>query len=420
MQNLVANSCLEKCQNVDDQFSIFLQQHQIPNYHRHQKNIIVFLMFRLSRREQIQLISKELDEDIHDYKKTLYTLVTIEKITLPKHRELLFSLSYFISFLIHYSGLSFQFTSPITQPYMPLFSDLGCSQFRDFINEEHKNNNLCIRHYIIEIKHFLLFIERGLVLNISNLKLEHVRAFEDHLLNRVLLEEIQQSTAYNRLRFLCVFLNYLQKVQCISFQYKIPAQFRFPKTRDNEYVSSKDREQLLHTIITNKAKNWARDLCIALSLIDLGCRPIEVSNLRINDVHLTEHKLTLYCKKSDMRTLRVSPFVIKHLSNFIKNERTLADTSDYIFMLSSGTRMTANCIGRVIRQYNHMAFNEIRFSAKALRHTYITDALENRNDFDQVSKSAGHKYWRSTMHYLHRSTKRLLTNTLPYNPMKRG
>ena len=71
----------------------------------------------------------------------------------------------------------------------------------------------------------------------------------------------------------------------------------------------------------------------------------------------------------------------------------------------------------MIWKFNKKAFGKAKINAKALRHTYATNALENLNDFEEVSKSMGHLHWISTEYYVHKSIKRLLANSLPFNPL---
>ncbi|WP_139193876.1 hypothetical protein [Anaerobacillus alkalidiazotrophicus] len=65
-----------------------------------------------------------------------------------------------------------------------------------------------------------------------------------------------------------------------------------------------------------------------------------------------------------------------------------------------------------------MEFGSALYPAKAFRHTYITNALQEYS-FERVSKAIGHKEWRSTYYYYDKSNKRLLENTLHYNPLSK-
>lgn len=44
----------------------------------------------------------------------------------------------------------------------------------------------------------------------------------------------------------------------------------------------------------------------------------------------------------------------------------------------------------------------MKFSPKSLRHTFITNALNNQNNIDDVAKAVGHKHLISTLYYFYR------------------
>jgi site-specific recombinase XerD len=106
------------------------------------------------------------------------------------------------------------------------------------------------------------------------------------------------------------------------------------------------------------------------------------------------------------------------VKNHLEIHRNLLSKNDPLFTNNDGTPITSSCITTMIKEYNYITFEKIMFSAKSLRHNYITNAIDEGHNLDQISKSVGHKSWRATMHYLHRSIRRLLDNTLKYNPVK--
>ncbi|TXK72256.1 site-specific integrase [Paenibacillus sp. N3.4] len=103
---------------------------------------------------------------------------------------------------------------------------------------------------------------------------------------------------------------------------------------------------------------------------------------------------------------------------YLEYRKNLPAMTDHLFLLETGEPMNTKAIGAQINMYNKKAFGEARFSAKSLRHTFITNALNDRNDIHQVDQTAGHKHLVSTLHYFYRSIETLLENTLPYNPVE--
>lgn len=240
---------------------------------------------------------------------------------------------------------------------------------------------------------------------------------KDHLVQYEQSGHLEINSLYNYLIHIRKFVNYLNMMGVIDFKYVIPDRFYTKIKRRNSYVTTADRERLLDVIFSSNKKTQLRDLCIVLLLIVTGCRSSEICSLRIEDVHKTEHTINIYSKKSSSRTLDIPPYIMEYLAHYIEKERKFDFPHHSLFLSTTGTVMSSNNIGNVVHTYNKLAFNEKKFSSVDLRHTFITDALDNKNDLDQVADAAGHKHWRSTMHYLHRSHQRLLDNTLPFSPL---
>lgn len=75
-------------------------------------------------------------------------------------------------------------------------------------------------------------------------------------------------------------------------------------------------------------------------------------------------------------------------------------------------------MGRLLIEKRKKLNSGNRIFGRALRHTFITNAIDNNNDPFQVAETVGHKHLVSTQHYLHRSINRLLKNTLNHNPIE--
>ncbi|MDQ0913949.1 site-specific integrase [Paenibacillus sp. V4I5] len=291
--------------------------------------------------------------------------------------------------------------------------------FRNYIEQMKKRNASCIEEHYSNIGYFLRFLKKNGIPTLDSLPREIIKNYEKHLESRFLLKEIKKSTAYKKLQKLKNFINYLYSINLVGYKYDIPQKFKGNKiTRDNEYVTNEDRLRFIETIVISNHRNMQRDLPITLIFVDIGCRPIEVCNIKISDVNITESTLTLYCLKSGQRVLKIDKFVMKHIAIYLEYRKNLPAETDHLFLLETGNPLNTKAIGAQINAYNKLAFGQSRFSAKSLRHTFITNALNDHNDIKQVAESAGHKHLVSTLHYFYRSIETLLENTLPYNPVE--
>lgn len=247
---------------------------------------------------------------------------------------------------------------------------------------------------------------------------DDVLRYENHLINRIRKKEIKDETAYSCIKNIKLFLNFLYHKKIINFQYTIPKKFVVQPTRLNSYIDKNLIQDLIISTFAIQSRNKYRFLAILFLLVETGCRPIELANLKMCDLKLTEKKIIFNSIKSDKRTLSLDRYVIKVLKRYIKIRKDLKSSEECFFLLNNGKPMRSKNFSDIVYDLNKKAFGQNLINARALRHTYITNAIDNNNEIKDLAEAVGHKHWDSTIYYLHRSKKRLLENTLSFNPIK--
>ncbi|WP_424474915.1 tyrosine-type recombinase/integrase [Oceanobacillus kimchii] len=245
-----------------------------------------------------------------------------------------------------------------------------------------------------------------------------LKKYETHLEYRYSLKEISARTVYGYISYVKLFLDYLYMRNIINFEYIIPRKFIVPPTRSNDFVDAKSIMTLFDSVLNRKSEIKYRNIAILLIILDTGCRPVEISSIKLNDLNLTEKTIIVYSFKSGQRKLTLTDGkIIPYLKMYLQIRKDFDSTSDYLFLNETGEGITSSSITNMIFKENLKAFGKGKVNAKALRHTYTTNAVENKNDLKEISAALGHKHLVSTMHYLHRSKQRLISNTLPYDPL---
>ena len=195
----------------------------------------------------------------------------------------------------------------------------------------------------------------------------------------------------------------MKEIGAINFKYTIPKHLIQQSKRNNEYVTVQDILSVLEMISQN-SRNPLRDLSIILIIMETGCRPLEVVNLELNDLILTERLITLHCKKSHQRTLKLSKELIDLIRAYIliRENYNPQKNNQSLFLNFDGSKISIKSIQGIFRGNNLKAFAAIRFSPKSLRRSFITNALNNKNDIQSVADVVGHKHLSSTLYYLYR------------------
>lgn len=153
-----------------------------------------------------------------------------------------------------------------------------------------------IRCSLVNIKSFLKFFNYTPEIRPTN---EYwstsFKRFEEHLIRKSLLENIQLSSAYEYLKAVRLFSRFLYENKEINFIYNIPTKMIQNAKRCNEYTNESDILLVIKCIF-EYSKNVLRDISIFLIILETGCRPIEIVNLKIDDVYLHEKLIVLKSK----------------------------------------------------------------------------------------------------------------------------
>lgn len=358
----------------------------------------------------IQLNKLELKHIVNIQNQVEYLSLNSE-ITVSEAEELLNNLSKFCDFLTKIQIVKIYYLPPQRNKYPRKYSKNNYPILLEFINYmKMKNYSLTtIHYYTSNVKYFLKYSNYSLEYqNCNKFWFTSINEFETYLNKKVLLEEIYANTAYAYLKAVRLFLKYLFEVQTINFSYKIPLDMIEKGKRKNEYISVQDVLLVLEKIF-EQSNDVLRDISIFLIILETGCRPIEVVNLTIHDIYFREKLIVLKSKKSHQRTLAITEPIVTFIQEYflIRKNYNPKNNSQSIFLSPSGDKMTSQYISQLFRKYNFKAFNEIRFTPKTLRHTFITNALDNENDIDKVQKTVGHKHSISTHYYFYRDINRM-------------
>lgn len=241
---------------------------------------------------------------------------------------------------------------------------------------------------------------------------------ENYIFIRIERKELTPASAHVYMKAFKAFMQFLFFREIVTYKYNIPNYLLSTNKRANLYVEQIDIIELAESIRNNiNPVRKARSYALLLLYIETGCRPIEASNILVSDINFTEKTIRLYSVKSGTRRLTLDSYVLKAFKQYMTIRETLSPRSDYFFIKNNGERTNTKYLTTQLAYENSDAFGYQKVNARALRHTYVTNAFENKNAFKDVSETVGHKHWVSTLHYLHRSKERLLSNTLPFNPM---
>jgi len=158
-----------------------------------------------------------------------------------------------------------------------------------------------------------------------------------------------------------------------------------------------------------------RDRAILEILYGTGIRVGELVNLNIHDIDFNEKIIRVFGKGSKERILPLNNPSMEAIEKYLENKNAFskksikANDKSALFLNSSGGRLTARSIRRIIIKYMKIAGLNKKISPHVLRHSFATHLLGGGADLRSVQELLGHESLSTTQIYTHITKERLKT-----------
>ena len=162
-----------------------------------------------------------------------------------------------------------------------------------------------------------------------------------------------------------------------------------------------------------------RDRAILELLYSSGLRVSELVGLNANQLDLDLGIVRVMGKGRKERIVPVGAKAIDALKVYFEERGTLKDLrpggkpagpegDEPIFINSSGGRLTARSVGRLIKKYTRHSSIFRKVSPHSLRHTFATHLLDAGADIREIQEMLGHSSLSTTQRYTHVSMGKLM------------
>jgi integrase/recombinase XerD len=157
---------------------------------------------------------------------------------------------------------------------------------------------------------------------------------------------------------------------------------------------------------------WRRDRALLELLYATGCRASEVSNLRSDDVHLTQGFCLARGKGDKERLVPLGQRAIAAVQEYLKTERPeivkqSAIPPRWLLLSRRGKRLRRERIWELVKRYAIRVGAPADMGPHTLRHSFATHVLAGGADLRQVQEMLGHANIRTTQIYTHVDSARL-------------
>ena len=166
-------------------------------------------------------------------------------------------------------------------------------------------------------------------------------------------------------------------------------------------LTQDDVDRLLEAVRRNRSRQAARDLAVIQLLLGAGLKLGELTELRLEDVHLDAGQPYLDVRDASggsSRKVVLEDEVQDALRDYLPLRRA-AEGVDHFCVNRDGNALSTRSVQRLLRHYAHAAGLD-GLTTQSLRFVYATRIYESSGDLKMVARYLGHRHLATTIRYL--------------------
>ena len=278
-------------------------------------------------------------------------------------------------------------------------------KFIDYLLLEKKYSPQTVVAYQKDIEAFQLFLTQEFTnsevskANYSQIRSWIVQLVDCAISNRTINRKISSLNSYYKflLKTESINANPLMKHKALKVSKKI--QIPFSETEINSVLNNMNTDTF----------EDVRDKLIVELFYSTGIRRIELVQLQLKDVDLSQGHIKVLGKRNKERIIPLIPSVIKTVETYLQ-KRTKLDTiidPSILFLTKKGAKVYEMLVYRIITGYFDNISTKVKKSPHILRHSFATHLLNNGADLNSVKEILGHSSLAATQVYTHNSVAEL-------------
>jgi integrase/recombinase XerC len=278
-------------------------------------------------------------------------------------------------------------------------------KFIDYLLLEKKYSPQTVLAYQKDIEAFQLFLTQEFTdsevskANYAQIRTWIVQLVDRAISNRTVNRKISSLNSYYKflLKTESINANPLAKHKALKVSKKI--QIPFSETEVNTVLEGIDMDSF----------EGVRDKLIVELFYSTGIRRIELVQLQLHDVDLSQAHIKVLGKRNKERIVPLLPSVIETVKTYLSERsklKTILDPSSF-FLTNKGAKVYEMLVYRIITGYFNSISSKVKKSPHILRHSFATHLLNNGADLNAVKELLGHSSLAATQVYTHNSVAEL-------------
>ncbi len=279
-------------------------------------------------------------------------------------------------------------------------------KFIDFLKVEKNYSPNTINAYNKDLTQFQVFL--------NNNYLEHSIEYADYKIIRLWIVELVSKNLSNRsinrkVSSLKSFYKFLVRTQTIKLS---PLLAHIPLKQSKKIQVPFSKEEINSLLDSDFFKSDFRGVLqkTIISFFYLtGVRRLELINLKFSDINMNSSTIRIMGKRNKERIIPMLPKLKKTIKEYLclKSTEFNNNISDYLFVSSSGTKLSEKFVYRTVNTYFKLVSTKVKKAPHVLRHSFATHLINEGADINSVKELLGHSSLSATQVYSHTSMDRI-------------
>jgi len=287
--------------------------------------------------------------------------------------------------------------------------------FSDYLLLEKNYSKLTLKAYINDLEAFQTFMALEFKSDhIEEVSYQQIRNWivslvESGISNRSINRKVSSLNTYYKflLKTKTIDVNPLVKHKALKVSKKVQVPF-----------SEVEMQQVLDELNSERDFEGLRNRLIIELFYATGIRRIELVQLKLHDIDLSNKTLKVLGKRNKERFIPLIDSVQKTINDYLvlRNELEIITDNSYLFLTKKGVKIYETLVYRIINTYFSKVSTKVKRSPHILRHSFATHLLNQGANLNAVKELLGHSSLAATQVYTHNSIaelKKVYANTHP-------
>lgn len=294
---------------------------------------------------------------------------------------------------------------------------MSLKAFSDYLSLEKNYSKHTVLAYIRDLEMFQEFLNKNHESEpIENIDYSEIRQWIVELVDN----GVSNRTINRKISSLNSYYKFLQKTQQIETNplkkhkaLKVGKKVQLP-------FSEEELKQVIEDSIEVVDFETARDKLIVELFYATGIRRIELVNIKLSDLDISNKQIKVLGKRNKERYIPILSSLVKSFDQYLIYRNALPKIKDkeYLFLTKKGVKIYEMLVYRIINKYFSIASSKAKCSPHVLRHSFATHLLNEGADLNAVKELLGHTSLAATQVYTHSSIselKKVYAKTHPRN-----